>query len=99
MSAVRSLSLALMVSLTLPFSAFPESAIPTGDVWPAPSDQRGPYVTAPMQALRVPADVVPSGDVWLIPHTAADTADPTLTVSPRNNDLGHAATVDPKTPD
>jgi hypothetical protein len=36
--------------------------------------------------------------VWLTPQTPADTADPTLTVSPSKNDLGEAATVDRKMP-
>jgi len=50
MSAARLLSLALMVSLTMPVAAFSQPAIPTGDVWPAPSDQSGAYaVVAPLQ--------------------------------------------------
>ena len=100
MSATRLLSLALVVSLTLPVAAFSQPAIPTGDVWPAPSDQSGTYaVVAPLQGGPLPSgDVVPSGDVWLIPQTPTDTADPTLTVSPSKNDLGEAATVYRKMP-
>ena len=100
MSATQLLSLALIVSLTLPVAAFSQPAIPTGDVWPAPSDQGGTYaVVAPIQGLPAPSgDVVSSGDVWLIPQTPADTADPTLTVSPSKNDLGHTAPDDRKTP-
>ncbi len=94
MSAPRLLSLALIVSLTPPVAAFSQTAIPTGDVWPAPSDQGGAYAVA-APTLGVP---VPSGDVWLIPQTPADTTDPTLTVSPSKNDLGQTATVDRKMP-
>ena len=100
MSATQLFSLALIVSLTLPVAAFSQPAIPTGDVWPAPSDQGGAYaVVAPIQGVPVPnGDVVPSGDVWLIPQTPADTADPTRTVSPSKNNLGETATVGRKMP-
>ncbi len=100
MSATRLPSLALIVSLALPVPAFSQGAIPTGDVWPAPSDQDGAYaVVAPIPGDPVPsARVVPSGDVWLIPQTPADTADQTLTVSPSKNDLGHTARVDREIP-
>jgi hypothetical protein len=100
MSAPRLLSPALIVSLTVPVAAFSQPAIPTGDFWPAPTDHGGAYaVVAPIQGVPVPCgDVVPSGDVWLNPQTPADTADPTLAVSPSKNDLGHTATADRKTP-
>jgi hypothetical protein len=96
----RSLSLTLSFSLTLPVAAFSQSAIPTGDVWAVPSEQGGAYaVVGPIQRVPVPSgDAIITGDVWLIPQTPADTADPTLTVPPSNNDLAHTATVDPKTP-
>jgi hypothetical protein len=99
MSTARLLSLALIVSLTLPVAAFSQPAIPTGDVWPAPSDQGGAYaVVAPIGVPVSSGDAVPSGDVWLIPQTPSDTADPTPNVSPSKNDLGHTATADRKTP-
>jgi hypothetical protein len=95
MPAPRLLSLALIVSLALPVAAFSQPAIPTGDVWPAPSDQGGAHaVVAPIQGAPVP-----SGDVWLIPQTSADTADSTLAVSPSKNNVGQTATVDRKMPD
>jgi hypothetical protein len=94
MSAPRLLSPALIVSLTVPVAAFSQPAIPTGDFWPAPTDHGSAYVVvAPIQGVPVP-----SGDVWLNPQTPADTADPTLAVSPSKNDLGHTATADRKTP-